>query len=199
VNLSWIAPETSKGVINRGGSEGTIKGPVAKGVPPVDNSRTTNARFAPPGAEKHPFFAPPYKDKKTLFRSKNQKTHPERLSPSGLCTAKTENQRPRVQAALPPPNIRDVRAEDLKSFGRVEELYRQAVRIKLIEPTEANAINFIGAAARATRVEGDAPRIFMGIIRGKLWKNITDADEDRALAALRRYRANNPDRFRLAA
>jgi hypothetical protein len=92
-----------------------------------------------------------------------------------------------------------VRAEDLKSFGRVEELYRQAVRLKLIEPTEANAINFIGAAARATRVEGDAPRIFMGIIRGKLWKNITDADEDRALGALRRYRGDNPDRFRSAA
>jgi hypothetical protein len=48
-------------------------------------------------------------------------------------------------------------------------------------------------------LEGDAPRIFMGIIRGKLWKNITAADEDRALGALRRYRAENPDRFRIAA
>ena len=47
--------------------------------------------------------------------------------------------------------------------------------------------------------EGDAPRIFMGIIRGKLWKNISDADEDRALGVLRRYRAENPERFRIAA
>ena len=81
----------------------------------------------------------------------------------------------------------------------MEELYRQAVKIKIIEATEANAINFIGAAARATRVEGDAPRVFMGIIRGKLWKNISDADEDRALGALRRFRADDPDRFRIAA
>ena len=204
VNLSWIAPKTSRGVINRGGSEGTVKSPAAEGVPPVDNSRTTNARFAPPGAKNRPLFAPPYKNKKTLFRSKNQETHPERLSPSGLCTAKTENQRPRVQAALPPPNIRDVRAEDLRSFGRVEELYRQAVRLKLIEPTEANAINFIGAAARARELAalgrvGDSARVFMGLVRRGLWSHISQADEDRALGALRRYRAENPDRFRIAA
>ena len=200
VNLLWKEPKPSyERVINRGGSEGTIKSPAAEGVSPVDNSGSAKSKFAPPGAKNRTLFAPPYKDKKTLFRSKNQETHPERLNPSGLCTAKNENQRPRVQAALPPPNIRDVRPEDLKSFGRVEELYRQAVKVRLIEPTEANAINFIGAAARATRVEGDAPRIFMGIIRGKLWKNISDADEDRALAALRRYRAENPDRFRIAA
>lgn len=200
INLDWKgAGERGERAINRGGSEGASESPVAEGVPPVDNSGSAKSKFAPPGAKNRTLFAPPYKNKKTLFRSKNQETHPERLNPPGLCTAKNENQRPRVQAALPPPNIRDVRPEDLKSFGRVEELYRQAVKVNLIEATEANAINFIGAAARATRVEGDAPRIFMGIIRGKLWKNISDADEDRALAALRRYRAENPDRFRVAA
>ena len=30
----------------------------------------------------------------------------------------------------------------------------------------------------------------MGIIRKKLWKNITMADEDRALLALKKYRAD---------
>ena len=121
-----------------------------------------------------------------------------------LCTAKNENQRPWVQSALPPPNIRDVRAEDLRSFGRVEELYRQAVKVNLNEPTEANAINFIGAAARARELAnlgriGDGPRVFMGIVRNKLWSNISQSDEDRALGALRRYRGENPDRFRSAA
>ena len=112
--------------------------------------------------------------------------------------AKTQNQKHLVQAAVPPPNIRDVRAEDLKSFGRVEELFRQAVKQRLIEPTEANAINFIGAAARASRVEGDAPRIFMGIVRKKLWNHIQQCDEDRALSALRKYRSENPNRFQVA-
>lgn len=211
MNLSWVSPEASKGVIKRVGlSGGATKGPKAKDslssacnayAPQsgVDNSRVLNAGFAPPGAKNRTLFAPPYKDKKTYFVIKNQETQRRTLNPSGLCTAKTQKPKPRVQSALPPPNIRDVRAEDLKSFGRVEELYRQAVKVKLIEPTEANAINFIGAAARATRVEGDAPRIFMGIIRGKLWKNITQGDEDRALGALRRYRGENPDRFRLVA
>jgi hypothetical protein len=36
----------------------------------------------------------------------------------------------------------------------------------------------------------------MGIIRKKLWKNITMADEDRALIALRKYRTDDPQRFR---
>jgi ribulose bisphosphate carboxylase small subunit len=39
----------------------------------------------------------------------------------------------------------------------------------------------------------------MGIIKQKLWKNITQGDEDRALAALRKFRSENPDRFRQAA
>lgn len=111
--------------------------------------------------------------------------------------ANTGNQKQKqVKSNLPAPNIRDVRADDLKSFGRVEELYHQAVNCRLIEPTEAGAINFIGAAVRAMAVPGDAPRVFMGIIRGKLWKNITQRDEDRALAALRRHREKDPERFR---
>ena len=61
------------------------------------------------------------------------------------------------------------------------------------------AINLISAAARAARVGGEPPKVFMGIIRRKLWNHIAQADEDRALTALRKYRANNPERFRVAA
>jgi hypothetical protein len=192
VNLSWVAPVEPKVVAKVGESIPSERSS------PVDNFFACNARFAPPRAENIRNFAPPYKDKKTLFRSKNQRTQAERLMPTGLCAAKTKERIPGVLGALPPPNIRDVRAEDLQSFRRVEELYRQAVKVQLIEPSEANVINFIGAAAKATRVKGEAPRIFMGIIRGKLWRNLTSADEDRAVGALRRYRAENPNRFRLA-
>lgn len=159
----------------------------------------STAHFAPHPVKNRQLFAPPYKDRKTPYGSKNQKTHPERLNPSGLCMAKTSHLMASSPKDLAPPNIRDIRAEDLKSFGRVEELFRQAVKVGLVDSSEASAINFIGAAARASSVEGDAPRIFMGIIKGKLWKNITQADEDRALGALRRFRADDPDRFRVAA
>jgi hypothetical protein len=66
----------------------------------------------------------------------------------------------------------------------------------LIEPTEVGVINFLAAAVRAKAVPGNAPRVFMGSIRKKLWGDITQADGDRALSALRRYRESNPDRFR---
>ena len=97
------------------------------------------------------------------------------------------------------PNIRDVQREDLFSFTRMETLYRQAVRAGLAEASEAGALNFLAAACRAREVEGEAPKIFMGIVRKRLWKHITQADEDRALSALRKYRAEEPGRFRVAA
>jgi hypothetical protein len=78
-------------------------------------------------------------------------------------------------------------------------LERPQVKIGLVDASEANAINFIGAAVKASNVEGEGPRIFMGSIRNKLRSNINQGDEDWALAALRRYRLNDPDRFRIAA
>ena len=199
INLDWKgAGKREERVINRGGSEGASESPVAEGVPPVDNSFRRETKFAPLGVKIGVNFAPPYKDLKTLNRSKNQESREIPPNPSGLCMAKTENgnRNSKQGGGLPPPNIRDVRVEDLRSFGRVEELYRQAVKIGLIEASEAGVVNFISAAVRATKVEGDAPRVFIGILKKKLWNFITQGDEDRALGALRKYRRENPDRFR---
>jgi len=190
INFSWKDLRISKEHnIQKEGSEGGIKSPVANRLP-VDNSFAPSPTFAPPQAQNMPNFAPPYKNKKTSSyeESKNQKTQPERLNSPGVCKTK--------KAGESKPRIYDVKPEDLGSFSRVEELFFQAVKRELIEPTEAGAVNFLAAAVRAKTVSGDAPRVFMGIVRGKLWKNITQADEDRALAALRRFRADNPDRFR---
>ena len=192
INLMWgvVIQENSKKVINREGSEGAHPTPAAERVT-VDNFLSTSSSFAPPIPEKCSNFAPPYKDKKTLNRSKNQKTR--RTEPTGVCVANGKALREEK------PKIYDVQSSDLGHFGRVEELYFQAVKRNLIEPTEAGAINFLAAAVRAKAVPGDPPRVFMGIIRRKLWANITQADEDRALSALKRYRESNPDRFRYCA
>lgn len=190
INLSWKDIRISKEhIIKKEGSEEAIKSPPANRLP-VDNSFAATTIFAPPQPQNMPNFAPPYKDKKTSSyeESKNQKTQPERLNSPGVCKTK--------KLGADKPRIFDVKPEDLGSFNRVEELFFQAVKRGLIESTEAGAINFLAAAVRAKTVLGDAPRVFMGIVRGKLWKNITQADEDRALAALRRFRADNPDRFR---
>jgi len=114
----------------------------------------------------------------------------EPKNPSGVFNKNIQNQK---------PDIRNVQSSDLKSFGRVEQLYFQACQQGLVQATEASAINFLSAAARATSVAGDPARIFMGIVRRRLWNYITQAEEFRALGALRKYRADNPDRFRLVA
>jgi len=175
INLAWVNPKSAAYQSNL----------PAK---PNDSSAMPESEFAPPEAKTCTEFAPPYKDKKTPYGSKDQKTLSTAQNPTGVF--KNEGQGK-------PPNIRDVQPEDLKSFGRVEKLFFQAVRTGLLDGTEVSAINFIGAAARALNVPGDAPRVFMGIVRKRLWHHISQADEDRALRALRRYREDDPDRFRV--
>jgi len=185
VNLSWVEKKQAPQVINSALATGSLSVPSL--ASPVDNLNTEVSEFAPPMAQKCILFAPPYKDKKTPYGSKYQKAFGRAQIPTGFCTTKKDPEKPKIY---------DVKREDLGNFSRVEELYFQAIRRGLIEPTEAGAINFLAAAVRAKSVLGDAPRIFMGLVRGRLWKNITQADEDRALTALKRYRAEDPDRFR---
>jgi hypothetical protein len=91
--------------------------------------------------------------------------------------------------------MRNIKLEDLQSFSRTEELYRQAVHLGLIKHSENQALNWLGAAVRAKSVAGDPVRIFAGIVRQGLWRNITQEQEERARAALHRYRELNPALF----
>jgi hypothetical protein len=188
INFNWVEKKQAPQVINSALATGSLSVPSL--ACPVDNLNTSVSKFAPPMAQKCILFAPPYKDKKTSSNeeSKNQKTLGVAPKPTGFCKTKKGSEEK--------PKIYDVKPEDLGNFSRVEELYFQATRKNLIEATEAGAINFLAAAVRAKTVSGDAPRIFMGIIRKKLWKNVTQADEDRALSALKRFREENPNRFR---
>ena len=65
-------------------------------------------------------------------------------------------------------------------------LYAEATAAKWLSRSEANLRNFVAAAARATRVEGDPVRIFVGIVRKALWHHLSSADEERAISALKR-------------
>lgn len=151
---------------------------------------TKKPKIAPQGVKTCAQIAGPYRDKKSYFVNRNQKTSGSAPRPAGVSMK---------QGRGGNPTIRDVKREDLFSFSRMETLYRQAVEAGLSQPSEAGALNFLAAACRARSVEGDAPRVFMGIIRKKLFKHITQADEDRAVQALRKYRSEDPGRFRLAA
>jgi hypothetical protein len=123
--------------------------------------------FAPPIPQISSNFAPPYKDKKTLNRSKNQKT--QTSEESGFNSKKIRNL-----------SLKDIKHEDLRRLSKLKILYAQAVQANWLKASEANFQNFVAAAVRATRIEGDSVRIFVTIVRKGLWHHITQAQEDRA-------------------
>jgi len=94
-----------------------------------------------------------------------------------------------------PPNLRDIQPDDLRRPARLEELYRQAVKAGWIDRSEASVRNFASAALRATRTGGRAAAIFVGIVRKGLWHHITQEQESRALAVLRRFRERHARDF----
>ena len=65
-----------------------------------------------------------------------------------------------------------------------------------MQACESSALNFVAAAIRARSVDGDAPKVFMGIIKKKLWHHITQAQEQKANGVLKKFREVNPTLFR---
>jgi hypothetical protein len=93
------------------------------------------------------------------------------------------------------PILRDIQPEDLKKPARLEELYRQAVRAGWITHSEASIRNFACAALRATRAGGRVGAIFVGIVKNRLWRHVTQEQEDRALTVLKRFRDRHGSAF----
>lgn len=109
------------------------------------------------------------------------------------------NQEPAGSGVLKKPDIRSVKPEDLRRLDTLDELYRQAVRVRILDGTESEVLNFVGAAVRAITSEVRSPeRVFMGIVRRRLWGHVTQAQEARARAGLARYRSSSPSAFRIA-
>jgi hypothetical protein len=92
------------------------------------------------------------------------------------------NEKERVET----PSLRNIKPDDLRKLSRLRVLFIQATAAKWITHSEANLRNFVAAAARASRVDGDAVRIFVGIVRRGLWHHLAIEDEKRAIAAIRR-------------
>jgi hypothetical protein len=168
INLEW-APVAKSGVAFETGEGALDCVPIAR---PTPESCTP--------------VAPPKEDRKTPSESKDRRTA------SGLC--KTEaNPIPRTSppksVALPPPTLRDIRREDLQSEGRLRELFAQAVAKGWVKNCQADALNFFGAAVRARNAgNGDPVRIFVSLVRRRLWHHITQAQEDEARRTVQRHR-----------
>jgi hypothetical protein len=177
IRLGWITKDTGsfQRKLNRDGAYFVIN----------PAWRRVARRSAPLTPEKCTDSAPPIEIPETPYGSKNQKAaQPQRAASrpvTGVCTANEGNIHER-------PSLRDIKPEDLKRLSRLNVLYAEATAAKWLNRSEANLRNFVAAAARATRVEGDAVRIFVGIVRKALWHHLTSADEERATAALKRER-----------
>ena len=154
----------------------------------MDSAPQPAAESAPREPQKCAQFAPPYKDMKTSYEYKNQKTPPA-AEETGFCKEK------RGQGREAEPDIRNIKLIDLKKPTRLEALYREFVRVGELQASEASAINFAATAVRAGRL--DIPddrrvRVFLGIVKRRLWVNITQAEEDRALSVIRHCREQDP-------
>jgi len=148
-----------------------------------DSSFMPKTAFAPPQAKNRTTSAPPIEKLKTSKEIKNQKTR--RTEPTGVCKQKNLN----------PPSLWNIIPDDLTSFSRNQELFFQAQARGLISGSEADILNWIASAVRARETENPC-RIFMGILKKKLFHHITQAQEDYALQILKKKRAKNPDAYR---
>ncbi|HQH27597.1 MAG TPA: hypothetical protein PLP17_09400, partial [Oligoflexia bacterium] len=130
-------------------------------------------------------FAPPYKQVHSIKSTSttNQKDNPAFGKSAGFLSRNSEK-----------PTLKDIKLDDLHRLSRLEELYQQATAANWLLDCEANLRNFVAAAVRATRVSGDAVRIFVGIVKKGLFHHITQAEEDRAVQALKRYREKRTGR-----
>ena len=167
IRLGWITRDTGsfQRKLNRDGAYFVINTAWRRAV----------KRFAPPSPKKCTQSAPPIEKLETPYGSKNQK------SEHGVCTANEEEQ-------LARPTLRDIKHEDLKRLSRLRVLYVEATAAKWLTHSEASFRNFVAAAARATRVDGNAVRVFVGIVRRGLWHHLTNADDERARSAFKRER-----------
>jgi CRP-like cAMP-binding protein len=186
INLSFNQNKIQRQVINRKGSEGSLKNPRAEKVL-VNNLASVAPQISPPLAQNCTKISPPYREIKPSPKGelRNQKTQSEASNSSGVFTKRMGEGEGRT---ILPPSIRNVQKIDLEQFSRCKILYEQACGTKLVKHSEATFLNFIGAAVRAKSAKGGDPaKIFMGIVRQNLWMNITQEQEDRARAAIKRY------------
>jgi hypothetical protein len=101
-------------------------------------------------------------------------------------------------SGLPAPRLEDVRVEDLKDTGRLLDLLGQAVARGLVSTSEADRLRFVGAAEHALGIGKENPAgLFIYLIRGRLWRYLTQDDEDGANLRIKAF-LRGPERPRLA-
>lgn len=93
--------------------------------------------------------------------------------------------------------LKDVSVADLRDPSRTQRLWRAAVIAGWLNPSEADRLNCFAAAERAKRVGTRNPcGLFVTLMRDRLWKLISQEDEDRARQVLHSLRSTDTPRSR---
>lgn len=130
----------------------------------------------PPRNTPHDTKTPPPVHKHKLL-SGSENPSPPATQRTGAC---------KQAGQKPPPDWRHIEAHDLRDPIRLDALFAQAARQKLIRRTLSDRLRFFAAAEHAIRVGRRNPcGLFAVIVRRGLWAYISQADEDRAAAQLR--------------
>ena len=96
-------------------------------------------------------------------------------------------------APPPAPTLSDVRVEDLEDTGRLLMLLDRAIARGLVGGSEADRLRFVGAAEHALAVgQGNPPGLFLHLVRGRLWRYLTQEDEGRANSRIKRELRGGP-------
>lgn len=217
VALGWLIPGPSpQWALNRWGKVVRVnlawRGPSAPGSSPA--AGPPGPGLPPPPAAPGPGLPPPDSDREPLQEFEHQEPAPG--GPAGACIHPTEGEEPAAPAppltsmpargtppgppaagpppaAPPPPTLRAVRIEDLEDTGRALELYRQAVAEGAMAASEADRLRFVAAAEHARAVGVENPcGLFVRLVRGRLWRFLTQDDEDAANARLKRHLHGGP-------
>ena len=182
LRLGLITPDagSSQRKLNRDGAYFTVNS--AWGGPLTE---TGPAQTAPPAAQNATPIAPPDEDSKTSSELKDRTTR--RAERAGACGR-----------GIGTPVLHAIRPDDLRRTSSVLALYEQAAHAGWLERSESNRVNFVAAAVRAVQVRGDSVRIFVALVRRRLWHHITAAQEDRAAEAIKRFTNGPVHRVRMA-
>jgi hypothetical protein len=205
VELGWITPEPAdQWSLNRWGrayridlrwgdspgialSDSPINsGSLAEGGSPSSGdfvsrliTRESAPRLPPPAPILAPRLPPPESNREPLRELRHQE--PGQAGPAGV--------RPdRVRETQRAPRLNDVKVDDLRDTGRLLALHDQAVDRGLVSSSEADRMRVVAAAEHALAIgRANPPGLFSYLIRGRCWRYLTGADEDRAGARLRAH------------
>jgi len=178
--IGWlVVQESHQTAMNRWGAAVIIQLDWSLGRSPP------SGKPPPPPADSPAGSPPPRKDRE--LSSRTDHTKPASAARTGA-------------RALPPPSLHHVRVEDLGDPRRLEVLFDEARRRRVVPAGEAARLRFHAAGAHAVRLGVRNPAgLFATIVRQGLWSFLSAVDEDQARRRLANVSRNSrPDRFRKA-